>query len=154
MPERQMKTGLEGIPADVPPPISITVLYEDTPAREQAMKVCQRLARKLRGDFNFEFKWWKFAFLHDRHLAKDAADAAVQADLVIVSTDADRELPSGIKRWMKACLSRRRKADGALVALMRMANGLKGTTPVHDFLLAIAQRVKMDYLPELVYPTR
>ena len=134
-------------------PISIAIIYKDKKSRDQAAKLCKRLARNLKPEFQFCLKWWQFDALRDTKAARAASVAIAAADLVIVSTRAGLKLPLKVKSWMRACLMKRKMPDGALVALMRMAKGLqKGATPVHSFLCAIARQTKMDYLPEFIYP--
>jgi len=132
-------------------PISISIIYEDAKSRAQAAKLCKRMANKLKTDFRFRLKWWHFKLLRDSKTARAATAATARADVVIVSARAGRELPRKVKDWMQTSLSRRKLPDGALVALIRMAEDLKrGATPVHNFLGAIARQAKMDYLPEFV----
>src|SRR6266550_2500766 len=130
-------------------PISISIIYEDAKSRAQAAQLCERIAHKLKTDFRFRLNWCHFKLLRDSKAAKAATAATARADVVIIAVRAGRELPRRVKVWMEACLSRRTLPDGALVALMRIAEDLKkGATPVHSFLCSIARQAKMDYLPE------
>jgi len=133
-------------------PITISIIYGDAKSREDAAKLCQRLAHNLKSDFHFQLKWWQFDSLQDSKAAKAATFATTRADLVIVSTRAGQGLPRKVKAWMKTSLSRRKNRDGALVALIRMAKDLsKSVTPVLDILCSMARHAKMDYLPEIIY---
>jgi hypothetical protein len=145
---RRVRTSIE--PSQ---PISIAIIYKDAASRDDAEKLCRRLARNLEADFQFCLKWWRFETLGDSRVAEAAATAAASADLVIVSTRAGRDLPRKVKEWMQSCLKNRKPQDAALVALVRMAKDFKrGAMPVLGFLSSIAQLARMDYLPEIIYP--
>src|SRR6185369_16324631 len=95
-------------------PITISIIYGDAKSRDDAAKLCKRLAHNLKTDFHFHLKWWQFDALRDSKAAKAAAFATTRADLVIVSTRAGRGLPRKVKTWMEASLTRRKNRDGAL----------------------------------------
>ena len=133
-------------------PISISIIYEDAKSRHEAEKLCRRLARNLKEEFDFILHCWHFDALHDSQASKAARLATAEADLVIVSTQAGRDLPRKVKTWIGGCLRKRKTQDAALVGLVRMARDLKkGALPVLGFLSSLAHAVKMDYLPEIVW---
>ena len=130
--------------------MTVAVAYSDKATRERAMLLCDHLVDKLWQDVDFEITWWKFDYLNDPRIAADAADAARQADMVIFSAEADRELAPAVQSWIESWAAKRASREGALVALIGNANGpANGTGPIHIYLRGVAQRAEMDYLSNL-----
>jgi len=130
--------------------MAVAVAYADKATRERAMLLCDHLVDKLWQDVDFEITWWKFDYLNDQRIASDAADAARQADMVIFSAEADRELTPAVQGWIESWAARRESREGALVALIGNDNGpANGTGPVHIYLRGVARRAEMDYLSNL-----
>ena len=62
---------------------SVVVLYEDPAARERAVGFCDQLVRRFWSRFEFDVGWWSFALLEEPGSAKEAAEKAAQADLIV-----------------------------------------------------------------------
>jgi len=123
------------------------VVYEDQPTRDRALRLCDELIRKFWLDLEVDFSWWRFDYLRDAHVASQAADAAVRADLVIFSTHGAKELPPPVRSWIDTWVNRTMNRPNALVALVGVADdGVKGLTPIHVYLREVARQAGMDYL--------
>ena len=130
--------------------MTVAVAYADTVTRERAMLLCDHLVHKLWQGVDFEITWWKFDYLNHPRIAAAAAGAARRADMVIFSTEADRELTPAVQSWVESWAARREIREGALVALIGNANDpANGTGPIHIYLRSVAQRAEMDYLSNL-----
>src|SRR6185503_7626920 len=72
-------------------PITISIIYKDAGSRDEAARLCRRLAHNLRAEFRLCLKWWPFDSLGTARSARAASLATARADLVIVSTKAGHD---------------------------------------------------------------
>ena len=103
-------------------PFDLVVAYEDRQTRDRALHLYDHLAQQLLDDYDFQCSWWKFDHLTDRTLCQQAADAAVEANMVIISMQARPELLSAHQAWLEEWLPRRDHRKSALVALIAGAD--------------------------------
>lgn len=131
--------------------LSGVVIYQDQTTRDRAIRLCDHLMQTFWADLTLNFSWWKFDYLSEPRISRLAADATAGADLVIFSTHAGRELPPHVESWIESWLQRRENRTAALVALVGLAaDPFKGITPIHTYLRDVAQRARMDYLPQII----
>ncbi len=129
---------------------AVAVVYDDTATRDRAMLLCDHLVGRLWEDIDFEFSWWKFDYLRAAQIAADAAAAARNADMIIFSAHAARELTPTVRNWIGTWTGERENREGALVALIGTAHDLiRGASPVHHYLRDVAKRARMEYLSNL-----
>lgn len=122
------------------------VLYEDTPARDLALRVCDRLVANFRPDLQFQFTWAGFKYLQVPEIAGEIGQNAARADLLLLSLPDLRKLPLQIISWLGLVLPKRKPTEGALVVLESagMAPGEAVWQKPH--LQALASRSGLDYL--------
>ena len=125
----------------------MVVLYEDVATRDAAVELCDTLTAKFGADLEFEFTWWGFRYLADDEIAKQAAGAALAADLILVSVRQAEDLPLEVKAWFERWLSDRQPAEGALVVLESSPAEVRGYAMRDPYLQLVALRARMDYLP-------
>jgi len=125
---------------------SVVVLYEDVATRDAAVELCDTLTARFGAELEFEFTWWGFRYLAEEEIAKQAASAALAADLILVSVRKPEDLPLEVKAWFERWLSDREPAEGALVVLQteKETPQQPGRDP---YLQLVALRAKLDYLP-------
>jgi hypothetical protein len=123
------------------------VLYDGVAARDFAIEVCDSLARKFIGDTELEITWWRFRYLADPVIAREAAQAAAKAALILVFLGAEN-IPRGARDWFERWLSQREAMEGALV-VGRTSVPTKGGGAVDTYLRLAAERAHLDYLPLL-----
>src|SRR4051812_13390051 len=112
----------------------VMIAYSDFSAGRRAMDACQLLVAELGGDVEFCSSMWRFEMLQVSKLKRIAARDAIEADMVIVATNAE-ELPHEIKKWIQAWTPHKRGQTAALVALFDiLGGGFAETHPVHTFL--------------------
>ncbi|TMQ01550.1 MAG: hypothetical protein E6L09_03155 [Verrucomicrobia bacterium] len=127
------------------------VAYQDSETRDGALQICDRLVQKFWKDIEFDFSWWRFDFLRDAAIAKAAAMAARCADLIVISAHAGRELPPAVQKWVENWLPGRESETGLLVAMIgTRQDQIRGLSPIHVYLREAAQRVRMDFLPQVL----
>jgi hypothetical protein len=126
---------------------SVVVIYEDATTRQRAMDACDFLMQQLWLEVEFDFHWWRADFLEHAPMAQAAAEQAVNADFVIVSSKAENEPSSTMKAWFESWIEDRHGRDGALLDLT--TTGLTDTGniwPTAMFLRGVARRAMLDYL--------
>jgi hypothetical protein len=140
---------LEEVEISSPEPgyaLSVALVYQDVPTRKWASQVCNQVAQ-LAGRDAIHSTWWDVSRLGDPEVLTDAVLTAMQADVILVSLYDVEELPVNLCVWIDAWLPRRYLPMGALVALIG-SPGQAGARTDHarDYLRAIAQRGRMDFL--------
>ena len=127
------------------------LVYEDEGTRERATRICDGLVQKFWREFWFDFNWWRFDFLRDSEIARAAANAATQADLILFSARAARELPPHVTRWIESWLPLRSGRGGMLAAMIGTTDQpATGLTPIHVYLRESARLASMDFLPDIL----
>ena len=126
------------------------VVCEDEVARARAGSICEHMARRFRGDIEFQFRWWLFDDLRRSVLAEEAAQAAVRAAMVFFATRHNSELPEHVKSWIESWVNARADQSGALVWLATDQDpGGSQAAPPHPGLLHAAHRAGMDFLSDV-----
>ena len=94
----------------------LLVLYADDAAHDRAMVTAQRLATQFKDELAFAIASSPFHNLTQSATAKDVADAAVVADVLLLATYGS--LPPHVDEWLTACLARRSGREGAFALLL------------------------------------
>jgi hypothetical protein len=103
-------------------PFDLVVCYEDTYTRNRALHLYDHLAQQLLDDYDFQCSWWKFDHLSNATLGQQAADAAAEANMIVLSVHARPDLLPLHKDWIEDWLPRRDNRKSALVALIAGAD--------------------------------
>jgi hypothetical protein len=129
-------------------PWSVTVVYEDTGARERALRLCHHLVQGFKSEIDFVFNWWRFRYLEDPDIAQAAAQAAAQADIILFSTTNRDDPPEEVRNWTELWVPLRNPGEGVLLVLTEdtESDGLSAS-PLFRFLRNLARRAAMDCLP-------
>jgi hypothetical protein len=129
-------------------PWAVTVVYEDTGARERALRLCHHLVQGFKTEIEFVFNWWRFRYLEDPDIAQAAAQTAAQADILLFSTSSHEELPEDVRNWTELWVPLRTPGEGVLLVLTGDAEGTElPTSPLFRFLRNLARKASMDCLP-------
>ncbi len=126
---------------------SVVVIHEDATARQQAVAFCDQLVARFWERFEFEVNWWPFDLLKDPVPAKEAAEKARRADVVLVTASPEGDFPVAVKAWIETWLGQRGDREGLLVGLLEPvapSSGREG--PKHNYLRNAAHRGALDYL--------
>lgn len=126
---------------------SVAVIYEDDVARELALQVCTSLTRKFNCDPEFAFSWWRFKYLGEPAVAREALQAARRADLILVAVNGMRDLPAPVKAWFENWLLERKAPGGALVTILRPGEEQNPALSRSSYFQSVADRARLDYLP-------
>ena len=122
--------------------IRILIAYDTIQTGKRAEMIYERLLERLGNNFEFEQQLWRFDLLEDHILRELAAQDAAQADIVIIATDNDSDLPISVQLWLESALEQHVGA-AALVALTRHHK-----PPVQPYLEDVARRGGMDFFAQ------
>lgn len=127
-------------------PFDLVVAYEDVETRNRALHLYDHLAQQLLDDYDFQCSWWKFDHLTNTTLRQQAADAAVEANMVILSIRAHEELPRTHKLWLEDWISRRHHRKAALVVMIAGTSAPeREASTVLAYLQNAARLARMDF---------
>ncbi|MHC1763511.1 MAG: hypothetical protein AB9869_04275 [Verrucomicrobiia bacterium] len=103
-------------------PLSVAVVYEDSDTHRQATAVWEFLIQQLGESGDLTATWWRTSLLGDPKLAKVAARAVSNADLILVSMHAQQEPEPVLKAWVDS-LPIAPGARGKLLMILRDRGG-------------------------------
>ena len=131
-------------------PWSVIVVYEDAATREEAVKFCDGLVEQFWKQNELELSWWSFDLLQHAPYARQAAQQAIEASLIIFAVRPEGEMPEHLRAWIETWVGQRTEFEGALIGLMDAVAGLNSVQPdkpdKHVLLRNVAHRGGMDYL--------
>lgn len=129
------------------PACQVVVAYEDLETARHAQKSYEPILQHLEEPEEPSYSLWKFNLLQNAKLRTLAAMEAGAANVIIVSTHGDQELPAEVTDWLEQCLSHRRGRPGHLVALFdRMYENFAERSSICHFLRQAAGRAGMEFL--------
>ena len=130
-------------------PFDLLVAYDDVITRNRALQLYDRLTQQLADDYDFKCTWWKFDHLRDATLREQAVDAAAEANMIILSIHANKELPVSAKTWTETWLARKEHGKRALVTLIEGANQQgQAFCPVQLYLQKVAHMGGMNFFSQ------
>jgi hypothetical protein len=129
---------------------SVTVVYDDAAAREQAVDFCDQLVKRFWTRFEFDVSWWSFSMLQQEPVATEAAERAARANLIVFASTLPGDFPLSVQGWVESWLNRRGDREGILAGLMDPGADLSGREgQKHNYLRRVAHRAAMDYLTQV-----
>ena len=127
------------------PAFGVVLVFEDFNTGKRAKRAYDFLAASLTQEWQVISQMWKFEVLSIPELREMAAKDAAMANLIIVSSRGDRELPAHVKDWIEMWLGYRGDAV-ALVALFdsppEQAEHAQAT---QTYLEGVAKRGQMEF---------
>jgi len=129
-------------------PFDLAIVYEDNDTRHRALHLYDHFAQQLLDDYDFQCTWWRIDHLEDSALRSRAADAAADANMIVLSLRAQKDLPAPVKSWMGDWLSTEDYRKRALVALIgNPAEPCEDSLTLQAYLQKIARQARMDFFP-------
>jgi hypothetical protein len=133
-------------------PFDLVIAFDDTTARQRAAQVYDHLAQQLLDDYDFQCSWWRIEHLLNPELNEQAADAAADANMVILSLRADRPLSAAFKAWLPRWLARKGSQKCALVVLLSTSGEpTEEARRLQSYLQQVARQARMDFFTH-TYP--
>lgn len=129
----------------------VVVAYDDNAASSPALRTCDYVIQQLGEDIEVRRKVVDFNQTTPQRRAAAARDAA-KADMVIVATREDEELPTPMQEWMDEWAANRSMNEGALVAILNRTAPAGANPRVRDQLASVARQAHMDFFSSEVSP--
>jgi hypothetical protein len=114
------------------PSLNMAILYEDRETGLRAKRTSDRLAARLPWERPTHVHLWRFDLLRQPALCTEVANAAVRADVVLLSAHGQHGLPEAVSTWLTGWLGRQSDAPPALVLLLDAA--AEQTAPARQML--------------------
>jgi hypothetical protein len=135
-----VSTSREGAPV-----FSVVLVFEDFSTGKRAKRAYDFLAANLTHEWHVVSQMWKFEVLGIPELREMAAKDAAMANLIIVSSRGDRELPAHVKDWIETWLGYRGEAV-AIVALFDSPPERAGQAQAtQTYLEGVAKRGQLEF---------
>ena len=133
---------------------NVVIAYEDFTAGRRAIDACKLLVAQLGNEVRFRSSMWKFDVLEVAKLNRMATHDAVEADMIIVATAQNGELPGAVKVWVESWVPEKRGQTAALLALMDFSDvsELDGANLARDYLQNAAAEAGIDFLQQSDQP--
>jgi hypothetical protein len=140
--------------ADDRPKFNVVILYEDGHTGKRAKHFYDNVIRQLEDECDFNLELWNFQMIAIPEIADSTAQAAAQADLVIVSLHGKVELPDEIRNWIEEWPRLIVDRDPALVALLDKPQKRRGTAAsTLAYLRSVADRYGVSFFAHTTFST-
>jgi hypothetical protein len=123
----------------------ITVFYDNPVAARRGMNIFRLLDQALGEQIEFDCNMWRFDLLELAQAREVARAACAAADMIIVSTQSDDELPASVQSWLRSCLDQKRGATAAVVAFDRERSPYALPGPRLQWLQQAAQEAGLQF---------
>ncbi len=128
------------------PVINVVTAYEDFATGKRAIATYSNLVLRLGHEFQFRANMWKFDVLQHPKLQDMAASDALEAEVIIISTHGEGDLPDGVKDWIRRWVGPKIKKPRALIALSDPPEvGVVTPGSIRAYLRQVAREGKMDF---------
>jgi len=127
----------------------VIVLYEDVAAREFAVRSSKELSESIQPGGPVEVRWFPVDALIEAGAAREMAQWAALADLIVFAGERAGDWPGEVKMWIESWVSQRGEREGAIVGIMvpeRAASPVEIASLKEVYLRHTAHRAGMDYL--------
>ena len=151
--ERWPETQIEWTPdRDDWPTFNAVIIYEDGPTGRRAKLFCDKLVRELEDECAFSLQLWSFQILAIPEFRESAADAAAQADLVLLSLHGEVGLPAGVREWIEIWSRQIFDSGPALIAVVDKptTRGSRNASTL-AYLRGVAKRTGVDFFGHTVF---
>lgn len=126
--------------------LRVLIAYDDLDAGRRAMRVLANLGKGLDEATEFRTIPWPFDLLADLQWRDAAGSEAVDAEILMVATSGTNPLPTGVGRWFKDVIARKRGTKAAVVALFGPEEDPDGAGSSRlDEIQGAAQRAGLDF---------
>ena len=126
--------------------LNVVIAYDDVPAGQRAMHTLADLGRDFADEVDLGPQLWRFEYLEDPDWRALAAKDAIKADIIIISTTGEGELPAAVESWLAACLTQKHGTSAAVVALLGTVDNMdEPDSPRFQFLQRAAIEAGLDF---------
>jgi hypothetical protein len=127
--------------------VNLQIFYDTPPMHAAAAVLGERLTRIFASDLEVYVQWNQLQQLADRHHAREAAEAAARAEVVIVATACLTTLPGTVARWLGLLMCQRQRRESVLCGLFpHEPGGSSRLPPAAAILSATARLIGRDWI--------
>jgi hypothetical protein len=147
-----MKTARKfGIEPDGEADVEVLVLYDDIIIGKQAKGLCDCLAEELGEKCKLQASFWSFKVLYIPQVLQAVAESARTATFIVIAVDGHKQLPFGVKTLVSMFSYGKARAEGALVALLRMPPGYgEDVCPAYAYLKDAVNGAGLAFFSEII----
>lgn len=139
--------------ADVCATLNVVISYDDVPAGQHAMHILADVAANFGDTLELRPQLWRFQFLEDPDWRTLAAKDVLNANMLTISTSSENELPATVRSWFSSCLTQRRGANLAVVALLGTADKMdEPYSPRFQLIQRAAREASFDFFAPVPHP--
>lgn len=152
-----MPTKLKSEPDVLPPAEDLRILlaYQDDTIGRQALRICLQLIHGAAADTGLQQQVWSFASLVPAELRSTIMHDATDADMLIIASHGNRELPAHVKNWLEEWADTHEDKDVALVGVVdQMPGTSEAASPCLAFLSTMARQGRTRFFAKSVSAPR
>lgn len=129
------------------PIIKIFTVYEHDLNRDRARLMQKELTRRLGQSFNFSVSWWRLESFWHPKMRQVAADAIVEADIILFALSSGAKLPQALTKWIEERLLHKTAHRVALLAVLETGGMIvPGLSSAETYLSHLASEAGVDCL--------
>jgi hypothetical protein len=133
--------------------LNVVIAYDDVPASQHAMHILADVAANFGDKLELRPQLWRFQFLEDPDWRTLAAKDVLNANMLIISTSSENELPAAVRSWFSSCLTQRRGANLAVVALLGTADKMdEPYSPRFQLVQRAVREASFDFFAPVPHP--
>src|ERR1700726_3933465 len=142
----------QGFDVDDRSKFNVAIIYEDGAAGKRAKHFYDRVIRELVDECDFSLELWSFQVLAVPEIGNSAAEAAAQADFVIISMHRKAQLSTETKDWIERWSGLITENKSALVALLAQPGIRRGTiASTLGYLRKVADRKGISFYTHTIF---
>jgi hypothetical protein len=122
----------------------IVIIYENLVSAARALRACEFLRGEIGDTVSLAVNVWKMGMLADGDTRRSAANAASQAEVVIVSASGREEIPDAFRQWVEAWLHSGHEVRPAVFSLFGDHIG-DGALSIASFLKSQTARRGIEF---------
>lgn len=126
---------------------NVVIMYEDFGTGRRAKRGLDYVAEELGNDLEFRHSMWRLDVLQEPQLKAMAVPALAEADLLLISLRADRQLPANIRALIDERLAQTANHECALVALFESTPFVIRSS-VYACLANLARQHRLDFFEQ------
>jgi hypothetical protein len=139
--------------ADFCATLNVVIAYDDVPAGQHAMHILADVAANFGDKLELRPQLWQFQFLEDPDWRTLAAKDVLNANMLIISTSSENELPAAVRSWFSSCLTQRHGDNLAVVALLGTADKMdEPYSPRFQLVQRAAREASFDFFAPVPHP--
>jgi hypothetical protein len=128
------------------PTSSVVIIYQDRDTGRRAKCFYDKMTHELDEECDFSLELWNFEMLTIPEMRDSSAQAAAQADFLVLSFHGNAELPAQTRYWIERWSRLSANGNTALVALVEKPKTGRGTAvSTLSYLRSVAAIKGIDF---------